>query len=244
MLKPLTFNQILNIQGTFEGGTLFYYVGANVQQLFNSQISKDLIANLLTFIFKLFHNSIPYITEDYYYTSLVPEEAITRLGDQIVAYIGLYAPTVYAWCVNYQQLSQSWNFINQGLTHKYNVQSHSNNQNAGYSKTSFNPLSEEGPTPYINVAPVNPAQLNLNEENQIQVQNFSFNNNATFNVDSNANNSNNIGEGSTFSLQNIQALQLRYTNLLRPLIYKLSTLFWILGDNQPDNGIIGDFDIW
>lgn len=238
------------------------------QYTFNQNAWTVQLPNLLGMIYDLFKNAIPY-DQTTFSTQIQPSwntgsnsqnitiNALDTMT-QISAYLGLYINRIVEWCVLMWKYNTQLSTLYSGYTNSYayNTMSGHASQGQQLNINSFDPV-ETSPT----VTPTNlqvqepsytmgigsnsmsnatAAQLN---SNSVTITNggANWNNNGAANVS----NSSQAATNQAINLENMATIgQGDNMSLLRPLIKKISSLFWSLGnDYYPDN-INWGFNIW
>lgn len=188
--------------------------------------------------------------------------------NEISAYLDLYINHIIQYVILAYKYFVEGNILSSGLTNQKteNENEGTSGQNSGYNGNTFNPVNSNF-SPTISPIPINNS-LNTpnNQVNQLPQGNASnlskdtpatnsqgieftsLNNLANASVNSNGF-TNNKKLNRTYSYLNINELNQignsQTLTILRPLIYKLSTLFWTLGnDNYPHDDINWGFNIW
>lgn len=180
---------------------------------------------------------------------------------QIDAYFSLYMQDIFQYFLRITVQLRQWSLVQTTYTVKHtrnegiNEQTGSNttNQTSGISQTSFNPVSSTSNVtiPTINVGST---QIPSGTNNTIP-SNQSATNESTASYNTHGSGSNNNfmenqqrSVNESYQTQDLNAYKnigmQDVTQALKPLVYKLSTLFWTLGNDEfPANSMWG-FNIW
>ena len=178
------------------------------------------------------------------------------------AYLSMYLQDIFQYFLRITVNLRQWSMVQNSYTVKHtrsedvseNTGSNTTNQTSGVSQTSFNPVSNNAQSFFIPTVNVGQTQIPSTSNNTIPSgQSVSSENTASYNTHGSGSNNNflenqqrNVSEN--YTTQDLNA----YKNIgmsdvkqaLKPLIYKLSTLFWTLGNDEfPDNSMWG-FNIW
>lgn len=201
------------------------------------------------------------------YTINSTTTTIPNVLNEISAYMGLYINHIIQYVILSYKYYVEGNVLAQGLTNQRteNENTGRSGQNSGYGGNTFNPVTSSF-TPTVSPIPINNSLNTPNKTvNQLPQGNganisndtpstnaqgikfTSLNNLANAHVTSNGF-ADNKTLNRTYSFLNIGELNQignsQTLTVLKPLIYKISTLFWTLGnDNYPDNSTWG-FNIW
>ena len=216
-----------------------------------------LFPNLLGFIYQLFQNAIPYDQSTTTYT-IVPSTSTTPITlevpnvlVQIASYFGTYQNRILEYMVVQLKYMAQITVMNGGFTntYQYNTYNGSTSQNNNYDVNSFNPVET---TSSIEINPINVTNANYNTgiyspgsvtsgEPNINITGATYNNHAG----ATASNSNQWATNNAVNLQNFATVGTGDgMTILRPVIKKISSLFWAFGnDYYPDN-INWGFNIW
>lgn len=206
-----------------------------------------LLTRLLGLIYDLYADSIPYhqevdtvnlvsITNEKYSGSV-----LTNLCRAISAYISIFSPDILQWYFVSNKYMRASAIVNAGNTRvetrKNNIDNLSQNEN--FTKTSFNPVTENA------TISVNPVKVATQENGGLGNNNYQDVTSATWGTTSQGTSGNtsineNITEQDITQLRDLGTETM--LKFLKPLIYKIGTLFWILGDNIPDN--TKDINVW
>ena len=224
-----------------------------VLENFNATISNQ-AAYLYRQIIYLFAHAIPYDQNVQQYTFTNGDNSIIyEIPDvfyEIDAYMVMYQNRVLQYLTNSIKYINQIKAMNTGYTntYAYNTKQGSASQNNAYDVASFNPV-ETDTTISVNPVNVNNGEYSQANNNAYQVkdgQSASMNG-ATYNnhASANANNSSQYATNNAVNLQN-------YANvgssdgltILRPLIKKISSLFWSLGNDYYPDSINWGFNIW
>ncbi len=206
-----------------------------------------LLTRLLGMIYDLYADSIPYnqslntvnlvsITNEAYSGSV-----ITSLCRAISAYVNVFAPDILQWYFVSNKYMRASVIVNAGNTRVENRKNNIDNlsQNENFTKTSFNPVTNNA------TISVNPIKVATQANGGLVNNNYQDVTSATWGTTS-AGTSGNTTINENITEQDITQLrELGTENMLKflkPLIYKIGTLFWILGDNIPDNN--KDINVW
>lgn len=229
--------------------------------LFNSLNNNwtALFPNMLGFIYQLFKNAIPYDQTTTSYT-ITPSNSASQVPItldvpnvliQIAAYFGTYQNRILEYMVVQLKYMAQITVMNGGFTntYQYNTYQGSTNQNNNYDVNSFNPVDTSA---NISINPINVTNANYNTgifspgsvtsgEPNVTITGANYNNHAG----ASASNSNQWATNNATNLQNFATVGTGDgLTILRPLIKKISSLFWSLGnDYYPDN-INWGFNIW
>ena len=220
-----------------------------------------LFTNLLGSIYQLFENVIPYDQSITTYTiqpvyqgssdvQYVTVEVPNCLK-QISSYFGMYQNRLLQYMVVMVKYLAQINTMNGGYTntYQYSTSSGSASQNNNYDVNSFNPVET---TASLTINPVNvtngsygngvnlPFSVTAGEPS-VTITGANYNNHAG----ATASNASQAATNNATNLQNFASVGSGDNlTILRPLIKKISSLFWSLGnDYYPDN-INWGFNIW
>lgn len=206
-----------------------------------------LLTRLLGLIYDLYADSIPYnqevdtvnlvsITNEKYSGSV-----LTNLCRAISAYISIFSPDILQWYFVSNKYMRASAIVNAGNTRVENRKNNIDNlsQNENFTKTSFNPVTENA------TISVNPVKVATQENGGLGNNNYQDVTSATWGTTSQGTSGNtsineNITEQDITQLRDLGTETM--LKFLKPLIYKIGTLFWILGDNIPDN--TKDINVW
>lgn len=206
-----------------------------------------LLTRLLGLIYDLYADSIPYnqevdtvnlvsITNEKYSGSV-----LTNLCRAISAYISIFSPDILQWYFVSNKYMRASAIVNAGNTRVENRKNNIDNlsQNENFTKTSFNPVDENA------IISVNPVKVATQENGGLGNNNYQDVTSATWGTTSQGTSGNtsineNITEQDITQLRDLGTETM--LKFLKPLIYKIGTLFWILGDNIPDN--TKDINVW
>lgn len=206
-----------------------------------------LLTRVLGLIYDLYADSIPYnqevdtvnlvsITNEKYSGSV-----LTNLCRAISAYISIFSPDILQWYFVSNKYMRASAIVNAGNTRvetrKNNIDNLSQNEN--FTKTSFNPVTENA------TISVNPVKVATQENGGLGNNNYQDVTSATWGTTSQGTSGNtsineNITEQDITQLRDLGTETM--LKFLKPLIYKIGTLFWILGDNIQDNS--KDINVW
>ena len=237
-----------------------YWSNINTWSNLNNEWSQ-LFPNFLGSLYQLFENVIPYdqttstyiIQPSYQATSSTQYVTVQvpNVLRQMSAYFGMYQNRLLEYMVIQLKYLAQINVMNGGYTntYQYDTNSGSASQNNNYDVNSFNPVETTASLT------INPIGVNNGSYNNGINNNFSINsgspsvtiNGATYNnhAGASASNSNQYATNNATNLQNFATVGTGDgMTILRPLIKKISSLFWSLGnDYYPDN-INWGFNIW
>ena len=254
----------------------------------------NLLAQIITMIYRMFQNSIPYnqtvnqewvCTWTWNFSTPYPNQTFTAsqlnipaVLSEISSYLDIYENDIIQFLILQLKYEVEGMVMLSGNTNqnKQFQETSRNFQDNGYDGNTFNPVSTNF---QLNVQPM-PISVS-GTVNQIGGQGnnntnglpngvsqtspsssgspsmTSFNGGTTLNGINNLANANIHGKASaTTNAQNLQYSQVNLQNfkdigtqhintILKPLIYKISTLFWTLGnDNYPHDDINWGFNIW
>lgn len=234
-----------------------YYSNLNQYNNLNSNWVV-LFPQLLGTLYQLFANAIPYNQTTATYT-IIPtfnQTGVTTISvptvlKEISAYLGLYQNKILQYMVLMAKYLAQINVMNGGYTntYQYSTSSGSASQNNNYDVNSFNPVET---TATLNINPINVTNGNYSNgvnlpfsvtagEPAVTITGANYNNHAG----ASANNTSQTATNNATNLQNFAAVGSGDSlTILRPLIKKISSLFWSLGnDYYPDNTNWG-FNIW
>lgn len=206
-----------------------------------------LLTRLLGLIYDLYADSIPYnqevntvnlvsITNETYSGSV-----ITSLCRAISAYINIFSPDILQWYFVSNKYMIASVIVNAGNTRLETRNNSIDNlsQNENFTKTSFNPVATNA------TISLNPVKVATQENGGLGNNNYQDVTSATWGTTSQGT-SGNTSINETIKEQDITQLRDLGTEsmlkFLKPLIYKIGTLFWILGDNIQDNS--KDINVW
>lgn len=231
----------------------------NLLQTYNSQIANAAYGVYCQIIY-LFAHAIPYdqTTQTYTFTQpgtdgITSNNSIFIIPDifyQIDAYMTLYQNRILQYITQTTKYISQIKAMNSGYTntYAYNTKQGTAGQNNAYDVTSFNPVETDTS---ISINPVNVTTGNysasannaysVNAGQSVTMNGATYNNHAS----ANASNSSQYATNNALNLQNYASVgQSDGMTILRPLIKKISSLFWSLGnDYYPDN-INWGFNIW
>ena len=226
---------------------------------FNSTIVQQ-ASYLYRQIIYLFAHAIPYNQATQSYTFNIPATDGGTASSQtliipdvfydIDAYMVMYQNRILQYLTNSIKYINQIKTMNSGYTntYAYNTKQGIAGQNNAYDVTSFNPVDTDttiGVNP-VNVTTGNYSATNNNAYSVNAGQTVTMNG-ATYNnhASANASNSSQYATNNALNLQNYASVgQSDGMTILRPLIKKISSLFWSLGnDYYPDN-INWGFNIW
>ena len=231
----------------------------NLIQNYNSQIANTAY-NVYCQIIYLFAHAIPYDQTTQNYTFTIPSSdgstsstqtfIIPDVFYQIDAYMTFYQNRILQYITQTTKYINQIKAMNSGYTntYAYNTKQGTAGQNNAYDVTSFNPVETDTS---IGINPVNVTTGNysasannaysVNSGQSVTMNGATYNNHAS----ANASNSSQYATNNALNLQNYASVgQSDGMTILRPLIKKISSLFWSLGnDYYPDN-INWGFNIW
>lgn len=265
--NPINFFTQQNISTSSTPAYLFncpvlvqYWSNINTWSNLNNEWTQ-LFPNLLGSIYQLFENVIPYdqttstyIIQPVYQPTSNTNYVTVQVPNclkQISAYFGMYQNRLLEYMVIQLKYLAQINVMNGGYTntYEYNTNSGSASQNNNYDVNSFNPV-ETTASLEINPIQVNNGSYNNGINNQFSVMSGTPSvtiTGATYNnhAGASASNSNQYATNNATNLQNFATVGTGDgMTILRPLIKKISSLFWSLGnDYYPDN-INWGFNIW
>lgn len=207
-----------------------------IQGTLKNRNGYKLIIRLLGTIYDLYSDSIPYC-QTLTQINLVSANnqaylgsVITPLCKAISAYINLYIQDILQWYFVSNKFMSASAILSSGNTRKETRDNNIDNtsQNQQLTKTSFNPVNKN---PTISI---NPIKVNTQENGGIGNNSYTDNTSATWGTTTQGT-SGNTTINETISEQDLTQLRdLGSENMLKylkPLIYKIGTLFWILGDD-------------
>lgn len=217
-----------------------------------------LFPQLLGTLYQLFANAIPYnqATTTYTITPTYNSSGsititVPAVLKEMSAYLGLYQNKILQYMVLMDKYLAQINVMNGGYTntYSYSTSSGSASQNNNYDVNSFNPVET---TASLTINPVNvtngsygngvnlPFSVTAGEPS-VTITGANYNNHAG----ASASNSSQSATNNATNLQNFATVGTGDNlTILRPLIKKISSLFWSLGnDYYPDNVNWG-FNIW
>lgn len=236
------------------------------QYTFNQNAWTVQLPNLLGVIYDLFKNAIPY-NQTTFSTQIQPSWSSTGaqtltidaldVMTQISAYLGFYINRIVEWCVLMWKYNTQLTTLYSGYTNSYayNTMSGHASQGQQLNINSFDPVATSPTVTPTNLQVQQPsytmgignnsmsnstaAVLNSNE---ITVNNgANWNNTGTANVS----NSSQAATNNAINLENMASIgQGDNMTLLRPLIKKISSLFWSLGNDYYVDDINWGFNIW
>ena len=251
-----------NPQATsFNVNTQMVNLLGTIYDLFKNAIPYDQTTTsqqLITFAPRLAGNS---------YTANFTTANIPNVLNEISAYMGLYVNHIIQYVIMGYKYFVEGNILSAGLTNQRSENENEGNagQNSGYSGNTFNPVNTSF-TPTVAPMPINTSLNTPNKSvNQLPQGNASklssdtpasnpqgisftsLNNLANANVRSNGF-TNNKTLNRTYSYLNINELSnianSQTLTVLKPLIYKISTLFWTLGNDYYSDEETWGFNIW
>ena len=237
------------------------------QYTFNQNAWTVQIPNLLGIIYDLFKNTIPY-NQTTFTTQIQPSwnngsesQTLTinalDVMTQISSYLGLYINRIVEWCVLMWKYNTQLTTLYSGYTNSYayNTMSGHAGQSQQVNINSFNPVTSSPTITPTNLQVQEPsftmgigsnsetdatyAQLNSNEFTVTNGANW--NNNGTANVS----NSSQASTNQAINLENMASIGTGDNmTLLKPLIQKISSLFWSLSNDYYGNDDGWGFNIW
>ena len=256
-----------NIPGYLLNCPVIAQFWSNINQYtFNQNAWTVQLPNLLGIIYDLFKNTIPY-DQTTFTTEIQPSWSSTgaqtmtinalNVMEQISSYIGLYINRIVEWCVLMWKYNTQLTTLYSGYTNSYayNTMSGHAGQSQQVNINSFNPVTSSPTVTPNNLQVQEPsftmgigsnaesnatyAQLNSNE---VTINNgANWNNNAAANVS----NSSQASTNEAVNLENMATIgQGDNMTLLKPLIQKISSLFWSLSNDYYGNNDGWGFNIW
>lgn len=231
------------------------------------------IPNLLNMLYDLFENVIPY-DQSTFSTQIQPSWNPNGTGTitfncpnvlkEIASYFGFYINRIIEWSIIFWKYNSQLSVMNSGYTNTYQYQSVAGSASASnhLNINSFNPVTENESVTMITPGVTNPNTLNTGSQGaqtsmaQVAALGTSYGSNPTTvtinngaNWDNGASSSaSNQANGATnyaVNLENFQTVGVGDgQSILRPLIKKISSLFWSLGNDEYPDNINWGFNIW
>lgn len=206
-----------------------------------------LLTRLLGLIYDLYADSVPYnqavdnvnlvsITNEAYKGSV-----ITSLCRAISAYVNIFSADILQWYFVSNKYMRASAIVNAGNTRLENRTNSIDNlsQNENFTKTSFNPVTTSA------TISINPVKVETQQKGGLGNNNYQDVTSATWGTTSQGT-SGNTSINETIKEQDITQLRDLGTEtmikFLKPLIYKIGSLFWILGDDIPGDN--KDINVW
>ena len=195
--------------------------------------------------------------------SISEQLTIPNVLSEIVGYLQIYKNDIMQYIILSTKYTLQEGLMVSGFTQteNNNLNEGENFQNAGYSGNTFNPVSSTF-TPKVQPVNLNGAAVGIstpsyttnagpnNKEVQLPQETQTFNkvnNLANANVHSSGNARSRQSSRAVGKLD-LNALNMLGTtqplNTLRPLIYKIATLFWVLGNDYYSDEQTWGFNIW
>ena len=199
--------------------------------------SYKLLVRLLGTIYDLYADSIPY-NQELEQVNLVSNtnqkyngNVLMSLCRAISAYVSLFSPDILQWYFVSSKYMLAAGIVSKGNTRQETRKNNIDNisQNENFTKTSFNPVTHDA------TISVNPVKVNTQANGGLGNNNYQDVTSATWGTTSQGTSGNttineNITEQDLTQLRDLGTENmLKY---LKPLIYKIGTLFWILGDKE------------
>lgn len=229
----------------FGNSVLPYYV----YKFNSSQVVKNAFILLLSNIYDIFMDSIPYqqSVDNVQIVNLdnkilnvnLPDILLTQIG----AYIGIYIQDILNWYFNIEKMiianNQVINEASRTVTTSTNTDTIGQNQSLN--KDSFNPVQNNSN------ATINAINTKQQAKGGLSFNNYTVNDAANWTTNTAANSENNQ---TTETVKELDLTQLRVlgnermNTYLMPLFKKIGTLFWVLGDSSWNEPAVGGFNIW
>lgn len=231
------------------------------------------IPNLLNMLYDLFENVIPY-DQSTFSTQIQPSwnpndnQTITfdcpSCLKQIASYFGFYINRIIEWSIVFWKYNSQLNVMSSGYTNTYQYQSVAGSASASnhLNINSFNPVTENETVTMLTPSLTNPTTLNtmaptsttsmgtsaaLGSNYGSQPLSTQITNGANWDngASSSASNQANGATNYAVNLENFQTVGVGDgQTILRPLIKKISSLFWSLGNDEYPDNINWGFNIW
>lgn len=236
------------------------------QYTFNQNAWTVQLPNLLGIIYDLFKNTIPY-DQTTFSTQIQPSFSSTgaqtltinalNVMEQISSYIGVYINRIVEWCVLMWKYNTQLTTLYSGYTNSYayNTMSGHAGQSQQVNINSFNPVTSNPTITPIALSAQNPSYtmgIGSNAESlataaELNSQQFTITNGANWNNNgtNNVSNSSQASTNQAVNLENMASIgQGDNMTLLKPLIQKISSLFWSLSNDYYGNNDGWGFNIW
>lgn len=237
------------------------------QYTFNQNAWTVQLPNLLGIIYDLFKNAIPY-DQTTFSTQIQPSwqgnsnnETVTinalDVMTQISSYLGLYINRIVEWCVLMWKYNTQLTTLYSGYTNSYayNTMSGNAGQSQQININSFNPVTSSPTVTPNNLQVQEPSftmGIRSNSENnatyaQLNSNEVTINNGANWNNNGTANvsNSSQAATNNAINLENMASIGTGDNmSLLKPLIQKISSLFWSLSNDYYGNNDGWGINIW
>lgn len=236
------------------------------QYTFNQNAWTVQLPNLLGMIYDLFKNALPY-DQTTFTTQIQPSFSTTgaqtltinalNVMTQISAYVGIYINRIVEWCVLMWKYNTQLTTLYSGYTNSYayNTLSGHAGQSQQVNINSFNPVTSNPTITPIALSAQNPSYtmgIGSNAESLataavLNSQQFTITDGANWNNNgtSNVSNSSQASTNQAVNLENMASIgQGDNMTLLKPLIQKISSLFWSLSNDYYGNNDGWGFNIW
>lgn len=256
-----------NIPGYLLNCPVIAQFWSNINQYtFNQNAWTVQLPNLLGIVYDLFKNALPY-DQTTFTTQIQPSfssngaQTLTinalNVMTQISAYFGIYINRIVEWCVLMWKYNTQLTTLYSGYTNSYayNTLSGHAGQSQQVNINSFNPVTSNPTITPIALSAQNPSYTMgigsnaeslataavLNSQQFTITDGANWNNNGTNNVS----NSSQAATNQAVNLENMASIgQGDNMTLLKPLIQKISSLFWSLSNDYYGNNDGWGFNIW